>query len=701
MMNTDPTFICPHPRNPRACDKCRARKIRCLPADKGAERGSCRRCIKFGYACSNASSSAAQHYGRKEEASLKHTPERKRNNNIDPLKDVVSGLCESNPPPTSGINDLLDFHQRAFRKEEGSNSSMPNETSLPTPESIDPSHATGSFSLSSTDRPPNMTMPEAESLLTLFRQREQYFPFITLPSSITATTMTRFQPFLLLAILTVCSSHKPRLQARTDERFRRVLSERVILDGERRVDYVRGLLVYIVWCPMYLRPLKMQIRRYMRIAADMALDLGLHRNFENKAEEERMAYLGTCYLSSFVDSQWSKLDETRLKIDFPLRSQMEGHVSLKNGMHYIRLQELVGRVARYTSDARISAVGCEDSPFTEENDILQAQTARFKRELDHRVSDLPSAMRNTAPTLLTTHYIKISIAYIPLKPFLQAKSKPSSSTSPSPHPTRSVSPSHLLTHAASTFHEITSFLSTFLSLPSSEYIRFSIREWSQLVLTISISSNLCFSRPFQPANTSRCPHQRDKDGAEWKTFQSQSRAEMLVYLKSLTNRMRNISVSSGSDKVPDMFYMMESVLGLLVKNYAPPATLPTPTNSAILGNSKTAPDTVQDTTPLTDVDGERTASCLHTERTPDPSLNSPSTSSSSRCPILNGSIQETDFWRALEENTVIDNGWDGVGTGVPCENSAGGLSIDDLMNHPQDWPSVFGEWVVDMNCLPE
>lgn len=37
--------------------------------------------------------------------------------------------------------------------------------------------------------------------------------------------MAAHRPFLLLAILVVCSSQRPSLQRRTDERFRRVLSE--------------------------------------------------------------------------------------------------------------------------------------------------------------------------------------------------------------------------------------------------------------------------------------------------------------------------------------------------------------------------------------------------------------------------------------------------------------------------------------------
>lgn len=85
--------------------------------------------------------------------------------------------------------------------------------------------------------------------------------------------------------------------------------------------------------------------------------------------------------------------------------------------------------------------------------------------------------------------------------------------------------------------------------------------------------------------------------------------------------------------------------------------------------------------------------------------------SSSRCPVLNGSIQKTDYWRALERNAPTCTSHKNMSSGGDSEgqrgdgngngNGLGGLHIDELVNHPQDWPSVFEEWVVDLNALPE
>lgn len=131
----------------------------------------------------------------------------------------------------------MDFHRRVFQKQSHQDC-PPDSTSTPTPESVGPSPASGDT---------NINMLEADKLLSLFRKGNAYFPFINIPESKSAATMAVHQPFLLLAILTVSSSRTPRLQQRTDERFRRVMSERVILHGEKSLDYVQGLLVYIAW----------------------------------------------------------------------------------------------------------------------------------------------------------------------------------------------------------------------------------------------------------------------------------------------------------------------------------------------------------------------------------------------------------------------------------------------------------------------
>lgn len=131
---------------------------------------------------------------------------------------------------------MMDLHRRVFQ-EQSHQESPPAPISLPTPESLAPQ----------VKEDTSINMREADKLLSLFRKRSAFFPFIHIPESASAAAMAVHQPFLLLAILTVSSSRTPCLQQQTDERFRRVMSERVIVHGEKSLDYVQGLLVYIAW----------------------------------------------------------------------------------------------------------------------------------------------------------------------------------------------------------------------------------------------------------------------------------------------------------------------------------------------------------------------------------------------------------------------------------------------------------------------
>lgn len=74
-----------------------------------------------------------------------------------------------------------------------------------------------------------------------------------------------------------------------------------------------------------------------------------------------------------------------------------------------------------------------------------------------------------------------------------------------------------------------------------------------------------------------------------------------------------------------------------------------------------------------------------------------STGSASRCPVLNGSIQQTNFWEAL--NDPFGNGSSEDNNGMQKGDISLGFDVDGLFNESQDWPSIFSEWVVDFNSF--
>jgi hypothetical protein len=145
-----------------------------------------------------------------------------------------------------------------------------------------------------------LTAEKAEMTLLRYRSISPvYFPFVVIPNDWTLQYMMRENPMLLLAILTtMCNS--THLQKKLDSGFRKVLSQRVIVHGEKSLDILQGLLVYLAWNPFHLKPMSRQLHQFVQMATTMTMDLKFHAmpvEIERKIEEKR-AYLGCFYLAS-------------------------------------------------------------------------------------------------------------------------------------------------------------------------------------------------------------------------------------------------------------------------------------------------------------------------------------------------------------------------------------------------------------------
>lgn len=93
----------------------------------------------------------------------------------------------------------------------------------------------------------HITMSQVDKMVQSYQLRMAYFPFISIPENTSAEKICQKCPFLLLSILVVSSVDEPLLQKSLDERFRKVLATRVVMQGEKSLDYLHGLLVYLAW----------------------------------------------------------------------------------------------------------------------------------------------------------------------------------------------------------------------------------------------------------------------------------------------------------------------------------------------------------------------------------------------------------------------------------------------------------------------
>lgn len=143
-------------------------------------------------------------------------------------------------PPVSSPDtrkDLLALHRRhkEFLGEDG-----PQETRRP-----HDSQQPQASSIVIEQR--KISLSDGEELLSIFRLKAPFFPFVNIAEDATVPSLSKSSPFLLLAILTSAAIKDPPLYHQMDHEFRRVLSSKVIVEGQKSLDFLQGMLVYIAW----------------------------------------------------------------------------------------------------------------------------------------------------------------------------------------------------------------------------------------------------------------------------------------------------------------------------------------------------------------------------------------------------------------------------------------------------------------------
>lgn len=88
---------------------------------------------------------------------------------------------------------------------------------------------------------------QAEAAIRVFQSKVSAFPFVVVPSNTSLKCLRYQRPFLLLAVLCCGSGHNEELQSQLELEIRENLSRRVTIDGEKSLDILQGLLVYITW----------------------------------------------------------------------------------------------------------------------------------------------------------------------------------------------------------------------------------------------------------------------------------------------------------------------------------------------------------------------------------------------------------------------------------------------------------------------
>ncbi|KAG5809094.1 hypothetical protein H9Q74_000202 [Fusarium xylarioides] len=132
-----------------------------------------------------------------------------------------------------------------------------------------------------------ITVQQADLLVADYRDTlTAKFPYVIIPEGVTSLAVIQTSPMLLLAIL-VTSSWKLRdKQDHLNQAFLKALGTKLVLEGDRDMDLLRGLMVYLNWIHLHTAPKTQQAYRLASIAASIAVEFGItQRPGKNKHQQ--------------------------------------------------------------------------------------------------------------------------------------------------------------------------------------------------------------------------------------------------------------------------------------------------------------------------------------------------------------------------------------------------------------------------------
>ncbi|KAK8041167.1 hypothetical protein PG994_014174 [Apiospora phragmitis] len=170
-----------------------------------------------------------------------------------------------------------------------------NAASYDTPESLTDATDAGGLSHA-----------EAEEVLQTFRtKRLRHFPILYLPLDMTAQDLWLERPFLWLVIRAVCTRSVKEQNVLAD-RIRQTIARRTIVDCDRDLDMLQGLLVFLGWCAYfsYGKPFlcSAMADRYSHAAmCNMAISVAFDLRITRPAREDMIAHP---YMNCFTAYTW-------------------------------------------------------------------------------------------------------------------------------------------------------------------------------------------------------------------------------------------------------------------------------------------------------------------------------------------------------------------------------------------------------------
>jgi hypothetical protein len=105
-----------------------------------------------------------------------------------------------------------------------------------------------SLSIISAQYEPVPILKGEDTLLSIFHDRlAVQIPFVVIPREMTAEELRTKRPLVYMAIMMAASYKDTATQGDLGKRILQYIAEHVIIKGEKSMDLLQGLLIYIFW----------------------------------------------------------------------------------------------------------------------------------------------------------------------------------------------------------------------------------------------------------------------------------------------------------------------------------------------------------------------------------------------------------------------------------------------------------------------
>ncbi|PNS21779.1 hypothetical protein CAC42_377 [Sphaceloma murrayae] len=262
----------PIPPPNKACEPCRALKVRCLPGTQGPP-PVCQRCLKFDRVCNYALPQRRKQRKRtdarvaeleKEIVAMRALLEKTR------PKDYPSPSSKSSP---ASVAQSTSESRRISLASDGVQQGGGIDI-------VDSGDIVGRGLIS---------MEEADRLLHLYREDfVPHWPLVVLPPGQTASDLRRDQPLLFHAVMaTAASKGRPDLFSVLSTEVMQDYVSRVLIKGQKSLEIVKAMMITCAWYFPTDRWSTLKFYEYSHLASTVAVDIGLgHRDTAHVPRDE-------------------------------------------------------------------------------------------------------------------------------------------------------------------------------------------------------------------------------------------------------------------------------------------------------------------------------------------------------------------------------------------------------------------------------